>query len=171
MFRASLGDYYDSHKWTAHGLLTGLLSGSVLVAAWAAFEQSITVICKYSQKKEAIPLALDDLREKDLCQRLQQYLRVLTRQEFYLPHSLSEIQTLRNLFAHHNGSIEHLSVQKRNLIEAMIRSNTGVSVYDKHQIVLSQEYLRNNVQKIDECLTAILKFVEARYPYVEHSKV
>jgi hypothetical protein len=165
--KEDLGDHYEGHEWTVNGLLAGLLPGSALVALWSAFEQSIIAICKYAQEKEGVPFALDDLREQDLSRKLHQYLRTLTRQEFRLPHALSDIQSLRNLYAHHNGSLEQLSEQKRARIEAIIRSSNGITLYDNHYVVLSSNYLRESVRKIDECLTAVLKFVEARYPYVE----
>lgn len=151
----------------AKGLVTGLLSGSVLIAAWSAFEQSAIAVCKYVQLRENIPLAFGDLREPDTCRRLQQYLRTATRQTFELPHSLSEVQGLRNVFAHHNGNLEELSKQKRAQIEAILRSSKGVSLYDKHQVVLDPEFLRVTIQKVDECATALVKFLEDRYPHVD----
>lgn len=162
---------YEGHMWTVDGLLTGLLSGSVLVAVWAAFEQSVVSICSYIKKKEGVSLALDDLREPVFCSRLHKYLRVLTRQNFQLPHShsLSDIQVLRNLYAHHNGSTEHLSESRHNRIEAIIRSSSGVSLYDKRHVVLSPAYLRDSVQKVDASLSALLKFAEVHYPHDDHS--
>jgi hypothetical protein len=162
--RANFSDDYESHDWTANGLVTGFLSGSVLLAAWSAFEQSVIAVCKYVQLRESIPLAFGDLREQDTCRRLQQYLQTATRQTFELPHSLSEVQALRNLFAHHNGNLEELSKQKRAQIEAIVRSGSGVSLFDRHQVALDPEFLRETTQKVDECAAALIKFVEDRYP-------
>jgi len=164
-----LWEEYEGHEWTVDGLLTSLLSGSVLVAVWAAFEQSVVAICSYIQEKEGVSLALDDLREQDFCSKLHKYLRVLTRQNFQLPHSLSDIQELRNLYAHHNGSTERLSENRQNRIEAIIRSSRGVSLYDKHHVVLSPVYLKDSVQKVDASLSALLQFAEARYPHDDRS--
>jgi hypothetical protein len=65
--------------------------------------------------------------------------------------------------------MEQLSEHRRARIEAIIKSDDGVCLYDLHDVVLSADYLRASVQKIDECLTALLRFVESRYPYVEDS--
>ena len=165
-----LRERHEGHEWTVDGLLTGLLSGSVVVAAWAAFEQSVVAICRYMQEKEVVPLVLDDLREQDLCRKLHKYLRVLTRQNFQLPHSLSDIQILRNLYTHHNGSIEHLSESRRNRINAIINSSSGVTLYDKYHVILSPDYLRESTQKTDANLSALLSFVETRYPHDDRSQ-
>src|SRR2546423_1052298 len=47
--RTHFSDDYEIHDWMANGLVTGLLSGSVLIAAWSAFEQSAIAVCKYVQ--------------------------------------------------------------------------------------------------------------------------
>jgi hypothetical protein len=49
---AHLSEEYEGNDWMANGLVTGLLSGSVLVAAWSAFEQSVISVCKYVQLRE-----------------------------------------------------------------------------------------------------------------------
>jgi hypothetical protein len=166
-----LCEEYQGHDWMINGLLGGLLPGSVLIVLWSAFEQGIAITCKYAQKKEGIPLALDGLREQDITRKLQQYLSTLTRKDFHLPHALSDIQELRNLYAHHNGSLEGLSEQRRARIEGIVKASGGaVSSYDKHHLVLSGGYLRESGQKIDQCLTAVLKFVETQYPYTETPK-
>ena len=161
-----LKEEYELHDWVISGLVLGFLGGSVLVALWAAFEQSIGATAKYVKGKENAPLTFEELREQDLCGRFVKYLGVLTKSTFAFPHQLSDIQSLRNLCAHHNGSVEHLSEKKHAQVKEIARTSNGrVSFYDKHQVVLSAEYLKDALQRVDSCLEAVLTFLDHRYPH------
>jgi hypothetical protein len=163
-----LKEEYELHDWVVSGLVPGFLGGSVLVALWAAFEQSIGATTKYIKGKENAPLTFEELREHDVCSRFVKYLGVLTKTTFAFPHQLSDIQSLRNLYAHHNGSVEHLSERKHTQVKEIVRTSNGrMSFYDKHHVVLSPEYLKDALQRVDSCLEAVITFLDHRYPHDE----
>lgn len=165
LHEADLEEETDIHKWMVEGLIAGFLGGSVVVAIWAAFEQGVDNIAEYVREKEGLPLRLCDLKDGSLRQKTEKYLFSLTRTEFTFPDSLADVQFLRNIYAHHNGDTNTLSVEQRKKAQDIVRSTQGVSFVDDHQIVIQSTYLQSCVSRVDSCLDALLRFAESKYPY------
>ena len=165
----NLAEEWKIHERTNRTLIPSLLVGSVVVALWSAFEQSVNELCRYIAEREQSPLVLHDLREIDLGKKVSKFIATLTNESIDLPVTISSIQLLRNIYAYHNGSIAKLGDAQMKSVKRMAASSDGVHLAGEI-VVLSVDYLRRCFSDIDSALQRILDLIQARYPVAQQGQ-
>jgi hypothetical protein len=165
----NLAEEWKIHERTNRTLIPSLLVGSVVVALWSAFEQSVNELCRYIAEREQSPLVLNDLREIDIGKKVSKFIATLTSESIDLPVTISSIQLLRNIYAYHNGSIAKLGDAQMKSVKRMAASSDGVHLAGEI-VVLSVDYLRRCFSDIDSALQRILDLFQARYPVAQQGQ-
>jgi hypothetical protein len=158
-----LTEEWRVHEWTNLTLVPSLLVGSVVVALWSAFQNSVIELCRYIGEREQSLLALNDLREIDLGKKTSRYIMTLTGESIVLPRTISDIQLIRNIYTYYNGSIAKLSNANTKSIQRLAASSDGVHLTGE-TLVLSVDYCRYCFAEIDTGLQRIMDLIYARYP-------
>lgn len=166
----SLEEEVTTCKWLSDELIPGYLGGSVVIAVWAAFEQCINDLMEYLRNKEGIPLRLGDLREQNIRKKTEKYIHTATKNKFCFPFDLYDIQFIRNAFAHHSGDISAMSDKQIASIKELERSKNGILLIEERQLVVQHCYVRDCLSRVDACLSALLEFLEGRYPRAHAAK-
>jgi hypothetical protein len=166
--QGELREEYEGHEWLVSGLVPSLVGGSVLIALWATFEQGLIAIAGYVKEKEDIPISPHGLREQDLCSRFEQFVHTATRKKFAFTDRLGDIKALRNLYAHHNGSVADLPDQKQRRILDIVKSSAGgVELFDDHYAVVSPEFMKKSLARVDAMLESAIAFLDEHYPHTK----
>ena len=123
-----------SSRYPAHffGNLVVLLSGEV----------EIVMGDFTNQVKEAkkLLLAFKDIARPSPYSKLRKYVQVALAHELKENNMLDDLYFLRNLFAHHGGEASSKSEKQLRRVEAIIRSNPGLTLVEGY-VVVQPDYL------------------------------
>lgn len=137
-----------------------------IVPIWGLFESTVTDLSSYVSGKEGNRLSLKDLKANNFRDQAKKFFKAIL--DMPLPWSAQEqaqlknLQYLRNLIAHQNGRYEDSTEEKRNEIERLVGSISGVTI-NHHTIVVSQEYVLSVVALVVKALNRLDEIIVARY--------
>lgn len=133
--------------------------GPFLVTLWAVYEAAITQIATYLQGYEDQALALKDIRGHTFLERASKYfghvVAVPLHSSDHVAARLEMLVVLRNAVAHGNGRLGAVNKEAQRKIEQWSQQNEGVSETNGF-LLLSDEFLRNSCQLVDESLRDLL---------------
>ena len=150
-----LSEEWESHDFTTQVQIPCYIGGSVVVAIWSAFECATNELCQYVSARESSPLKLNDLRESDLRKKIRKFIKILTKEDIEFPTVVSDIQLLRNIYAHHNGSLAKLDEKKMQQIRSIASTCNDIQLKGD-MVVLGMSYICICYDVIDESLQQLL---------------
>lgn len=160
-----LSGEWESHNFTTQVQIPCLIGGSVIISLWAAFEYAAHELCEYVRSKESSLLKFSDLRESDLRRKTIKYVKVVAKKDVDISQSVSDIQLLRNLYAHHNGVLANFSNHRIRKVMDVVSRNKDVYLYNNEIVVLGIDYIRGCYFVIDKSLQKLLNLIHSKYPW------
>jgi len=141
--------------------------GSFILTLYAELESAISDVADYVRKKESSRLSIQDLREANSLKRLSLYLETLLKEPLKAPAEvialLQELQLVRNVFAHANGSLRGQRQERRAALQAFADENIGLVIED-NSLIPTTQFLKASVSAVATFVNAILAQLATRYP-------
>lgn len=139
-----------------------------LTTIYTLFENSITQLLNYAQKKESKALGLKDINGKSLASKFNKYMAHVLNYNFQFNNAMLEkistINKIRNCIAHANGNLGALSSDKQDAIKKIVERKIGVSTESK-QLDISYAFLENSMSDISGAIENLMHFIEIRYGF------
>jgi len=137
-----------------------------IITIYSLYENSVTQLLKYAQRKENKKLKLSDFKGRTLTAQFNKYLKYILEYEIEFSekfrHEISNINKVRNCIAHANGNLDALDDQKRQEIDELAAEDIGIST-DVFQLDVSSKYLLFSFELIVGELEALMDFIERKY--------
>ncbi|CAA0079557.1 Uncharacterised protein [BD1-7 clade bacterium] len=137
-----------------------------LVSIYTIYENSVTQLLKYAQKKERAPLALKDINANSLSSKFNKYMAHILGYEFKFDaktiQALSEITKLRNCIAHANGNLLSLPNGKTDEIIDIANRRSGIIV-NAQQLDIKYEYLIEAMDIVSTALNGLMDYMDSKY--------
>lgn len=166
----SAEDFVDELEYVKseiENLIPASFYGSFIIALYATLESAISDVADYVKLKEAAQLSLSDLRESNSLKRLSLYLATLMKEPLNTPAEaskfLQQLQLVRNVFAHANGSLRDQRKERRTALERLAEENIGVLIVN-NSLVVTTAFLQRSISTATSFLNALLAQVIAKYP-------
>lgn len=165
--RVDFVEDYEQIEWVSNMLVPKFFLGSFVSAAWAVFEVASAEITKYVRRKENVRLRITDLRCSDGWEKLQLYFETVWTEKITISDSdvqkVKALQTVRNFFAHANGSLGFERDNRDNEnIRKLVKADIGVSLQED-DILISENFLRESFGSLEVVMNLLLGEVEKRY--------
>ena len=141
--------------------------GSFILVLYADLESAISDVADYVRRKEASRLSLQDLREPNSLKRLSLYLEALLKEPVQAPANvvafLQQLQLVRNVFAHANGSLKGQREERRNALQKFSDESTGLIIQD-NCLIPTTRFLKTSISAVAAFVNANLAQIAAKYP-------
>jgi hypothetical protein len=113
--------------------------GAFTFSISAALESSLTDLCGYVKAREQCDFKLSDLREQNSVKKALLYLQIVLRERFAgvdrNQKSLRDLQNVRNVLAHANGSVVEQQPDRKKELETLAASGKMIKISDGHVVV------------------------------------
>jgi hypothetical protein len=143
--------------------------GSFVLVLYADLESAISDVADYVRKRESSRLSIQDLREPNSLKRLSLYLEALMKESLRAPAEvitfLQQLQLVRNVFAHANGSLKDQREERRAALQRFANENSGLLIQD-NSLIPTTRFLKASVSAVAAFVNAILAQIAAKYPAI-----
>ena len=164
--RDDVQDKIDGIKWITEDLVPRFFVGAFVIAVAAAYESAAFRSANYVQRKASARIKISDLREANMRKKLELYMSTVMGESFALPEGLSaridELMAVRNCLAHANGELSLQNEKRREALETLAKTSSGVTIRDGFLLVdesFGRAYLRHAANAVN----AMLELVHRRY--------
>jgi hypothetical protein len=148
------------------GVTTRFLTGSAVLATWAAYESGVKEVAEYLQKEAKLSRGLREFRGGFVKQARHYFDDIVM---FPLHPSttdwdrLNRLAELRNVLAHANGTLRDVSENRREHVKKVVASINGVSIVNDEYIVVSVAGAQDALAFVNELLDDLIGRVRSRY--------
>lgn len=139
-----------------------------VVTIFTLFENSVSLLLSYAQRKENKALALKDINTKSLMSGFNKYLEHVLAYDFRFSDRAMEnvdgLQKVRNCVAHTNGNIVSMSQSKIDELRKVSKRVPGITIGSRN-VEVSKEFLEHSLEVVTSALRELMKYVEHRYGF------
>jgi len=131
-----------------------------LVALWSAYESAINNIASYLQKRDNLPLKLQDIRADNFLKQAKKYFDYVDFPlcvDNHVWEYLHMVLVLRHSIAHGNGRIDSIKYEKKQeKIEKWLNQDIGISVFNG-SLIFSEKFLQKSYAIVNNSLKDLIK--------------
>lgn len=161
-------EYYEyQHVYSiAEDEMSRIIRMPFIVTIYTLFENSVSLLLSYAQKKENKELSLKDINGRTLISTYNKYMKHVLDYEYQFENTIAEtfsnLNKVRNCIAHTNGNLSYLSEQKIEELRKVSLKMKGLEVRPR-ELELTTEFIENAMSFVEDCLRQLMKYMESRY--------
>lgn len=163
-------EYYEyQHIYSiAEEEIPRIIKLPLVVSIYTIFENSITQLLSYAQRKEQKGLSLKDINDRLLTAKFNKYMKHVLEFDFQIPEqSIKDIGALskvRNCIAHANGNLPAMSKEKVDELKRLKHSGVGIELTSTH-IDVSYDFLNKYMASVEKIVRELMDYLETRYGF------
>ena len=139
-----------------------------VVTIFTLFENSVSLLLSYAQRKEDKGLSLKDINTESLMSGFNKYLEHVLAYEFRFDSQAMEhidgLQKVRNCVAHTNGNLVSMSETKIEELRKVSERIPGVTIGSRN-VEVRKEFLEYSLRVVTSALENLMTYVERRYGF------
>lgn len=143
-----------------------MIKMSLVTSIYALFENSVSQLLSYGQKRESKILSHNEVLGKSPLDRWNKYMCCVLGYDFQFRKKseveISVINRLRQYAAHRNGDISDLDDDKKQKLRNFFQKSNGVAI-SFYCIDVSYLFLRESLDVIDEEMSGLMLYMELKY--------
>jgi len=140
-----------------------------IVTIYTLFENSVSRLLSYAQKKEGKELSLKDINGRTLVSTFNKYMKHVLGFEYQFSgnaaETFSNLNKVRNCIAHTNGNLDLLSGDKMDDLKKVSTKMLGL-VINQRELELTTEFLDRAMSFVESNLQELMAYMESRYDWI-----
>mgnify|MGYP001586639464 CR=1 FL=1 len=164
-----INEYYGEQHWDYAETFPRILRSSFFVSAYSLLEHKMALICRWLKKDKQLPVSWSDLKG-DTLDQFKLYCKLASLDLSYNSQTWQEIQNylrLRNCIVHNRGLIDearqekelHAYVTRKKIMQDSL---LGLSIRPRNQVSLTEDFCKEVIKTMWECLSNVLKAYEVQ---------